>query len=741
MHPSGRRRPLRQAAAAAVAAVSAVALVATATPAQAVVGTPDTLYAFTARITVGDVHRGCSGALVDREWLLTAASCFAEDPAADLTVPAGRPARGAVARIGGTDLPDQRGEVRTIVELVPRNDRDVVLARLSRPVTGIAPVAIGTTAPVVGEELRIAGHGRTAQEWSPETLHAGAFGVDAVTGYDVGVSGRDGAAVCAGDAGGPALRQSAAGPELVALSSRSYQGGCYGVETPAGTPDTAVGTRVDDLRGWIDGQVGAPRITDFDCDGTEDVAIADPEAAVGGDAKAGLARVAYGGGRAAAEITQDMAAVPDSAEPNDRFGHALATYDQNEDGCTDLVVGTPYEDVGTVADAGTVSVLYGAPGGLTTGKASFDYVQGTGSGDFAVTVSEAGDRMGAALAAGHTAAGEPYLVIGVPGEDIESGGTVAVDAGAAYYVRGAVSKAVNQNQPGLAGGAEAGDDFGASLAATPQHIAIGVPGEGIGSYADAGGLQLLEHTVNADGMPNPLPAVNQDLDYVSGGAEPGDRFAEAVAGVAYRPAGSAAATDSMFSVGSPGEDTTVNGVRVADAGWVATLRVTAAGVTSQHTAIVQGYADVAGGPENGDRFGAELAAANLAPRAVSDAFTLELAVGSPGEDLSGLVDAGAVQTFALTETAPGASDGWIQPGNTSGLPGSLGAGQQVGSSLHATGGHLYVGLPYGPSPHGAAHALPWANARAWPGTSPVTSYEPGKGGLPAAGLRFGWAMQ
>lgn len=62
----------------------------TGTPAQAVTGgtaATDTTYGYTARLIIGDTDRGCSGTLVDSEWLLTAASCFA-----DSTAPPRRPA-------------------------------------------------------------------------------------------------------------------------------------------------------------------------------------------------------------------------------------------------------------------------------------------------------------------------------------------------------------------------------------------------------------------------------------------------------------------------------------------------------------------------------------------------------------------------------------------------------------------------------------------------------------------------
>ncbi|WP_420719595.1 trypsin-like serine protease, partial [Streptomyces sp. NRRL S-481] len=91
-------RPVR------LAALGASLLMCGAVPAAAVTGpsTPasETTYAYAAQVIVGDHHRGCSGALVGAEWLMTAASCFVDNPAAGLAVPAGKPQRKTTATIG-----------------------------------------------------------------------------------------------------------------------------------------------------------------------------------------------------------------------------------------------------------------------------------------------------------------------------------------------------------------------------------------------------------------------------------------------------------------------------------------------------------------------------------------------------------------------------------------------------------------------------------------------------------------
>ncbi|WP_251065972.1 S8 family serine peptidase [Streptomyces sp. ISL-36] len=479
----------------------------------------------------------------------------------------------------------------------------------------------------------------------------------------------------------------------------------------------------------------SPRTTDFNCDGVEDTAVGDPKTTVGGDAGAGVVRVVYGGGKGTVEISQDLAAVSGGAEPNDWFGENLATFDHDKDGCTDLVVGVPAEDVDAATDAGSVQVIYGAAAGLSTGKAALDLVQGTGAGSILGSAAEAGDRFGHAVAAGHTTGGEPYLVIGVPGEDL---GTVA-DAGSAHYLRGSINVTIHQDKPGMGGTAEAGDKFGSSIAASANHVVVGSPGEAIGTLANAGGVQILKHDLSADGIPAPIQGISQDDDFVSGASEAGDQFGASVAAAAYRPSATAAATDTVFAVGSPGEALAVGTSNVTQAGAVQSFRVTGAGTVTQAANFNAEVENVQGGAEAGDKFGQKVALANLAPRAPGAATTLVLAVGIPGEDVGTTADAGAVQTF-YPFGAPGDTDFWLEAGNASGLGGTPTAGHVVGNHLGATATRLYVGVP-NTAPYGAAYSLPWSNATGGRtgSTGAVTTHQPGQNGLPAAGGGFGWA--
>ncbi|MER6631753.1 S8 family serine peptidase [Streptomyces sp. NPDC000987] len=534
------------------------------------------------------------------------------------------------------------------------------------------------------------------------------------------------------------LRQAFPDESIANLESRLKTSGKTITYTGADTP------RIDVAQAL--GAVVQPLAVgnDFNCDKKEDIAVADPEATVGGDAKAGLVRVVYGGGKGTSELNQDLASVPGDAEANDYFGDSLAAVDHNGDGCTDLVVGTSREDVGTATDAGTVDVIYGASGGLGSGKAALHFEQGTGAEAILAASSESGDRMGAAVAAGLTLDQEPYLVIGVPGEDIDG----KTDTGAVFYLRGSINRTLLQGSSGVAGTLEAGDKFGSSVAGSPEYVVVGIPGEGIadvsGSEVTSGQVDVMTHALNDSGVPAHVGSVDQASPYVSGENEAGDQFGASVSATQalYVKGFPWPMRATYIAIGVPGEDLTYGGAAKADAGRAVVVRVNriiSPPIAELNSGYDQSPDDVTGAPEAGDRMGAQVAVVNRDPGSTVTDATLVMAVGVPGEDIGTVTDAGAVQVFGLY-SAPGVTDRWIEAGNNSGMPGTPTAGQSTGTSLHGTRANLYIGMPYGPGAYGSLYAMPWANVTG--GTvQPVTTYAPGTGGLPAAGLRFGMSAR
>ncbi|MGW6969937.1 VCBS repeat-containing protein [Streptomyces zaomyceticus] len=461
---------------------------------------------------------------------------------------------------------------------------------------------------------------------------------------------------------------------------------------------------------------------DFNGDGIRDTVIADPEAAVAGVSKAGVVHVVYGGSAGTLELTQEVANAGPSEE-GDRFGHALAVYDADLDGCADLAIGTPYEDIGTQADSGRAVVVHGSPAGLGAGKATVEYVQQTGL--LAAIAAEPQDWMGYAVAAGKTRAGVPFLAVGMPGEDIGTG----VDAGAFVYISGSTTVTagvVNQDVTTTAGAVpdavESYDRFGEVIVATPDFLVAGSPGEAQGTIDQSGAVTIFNHELTSK-VPKPLNAITQDSPNVTGGCEMGDGFGTALAAMTPSAPGGAG-PKLLLAVGTPGED-----LAAVDGGSVQVFSIDAAGAYDETAWIDQDGANIDDKVEAGDHFGQSLVAHSVS--ALRPAY---LAIGVPGQDAAGVADRGAVHTFLIYEPN-GASDRILEPGEE--IPAASGPRLYTGLHLGGGAGGLHVGLPYGPSEGSAVHVFSWpSGANDW-GITPVKTFKPGEGGLPAEHGTFG----
>lgn len=470
--------------------------------------------------------------------------------------------------------------------------------------------------------------------------------------------------------------------------------------------------------------------SDVNGDGVRDLIIADPEATVGSAGRAGAVQVVYGGAGAVATLTEDTAGIGGVAAEGEQFGSAVAVYDVNLDGCQDVAVGAPFENVNGVRAAGAVFVLLGSPAGLAAGPASLVWHQ-----DLAEIAdgAEAEDWFGFALAAGQTAAGEGYLVIGAPGEDL---GT-AVDTGVVHYVRGGRHSVLDQS---AAGANETDDRFGSSVAGSPSHLAVGHPGEDVGGQGFAGAVSVFSHTLTAAGVPTLVTMVDQATSAGSETPEAGDQMGASVVLAPYRSSATATG-ESALVIGVPGEDLTGQGengnaTAVADAGLVMRLVVGAGGLTPCGD-ITRATAAVDGDLGDGDYLGQRVMVVNLAPTQVSTPATVRVVVGIPGEDGAAGADTGAFQVFGW-RADPGADDVVIRRTGDSGtgLPGQAASMDLLGLSAAASAERLYVASPYGQA---GVYALGWSDLAA--GTvGVVETWQPGVGGVPAGGRAFGAAL-
>ncbi|WP_330246266.1 VCBS repeat-containing protein [Streptomyces sp. NBC_00562] len=517
-------------------------------------------------------------------------------------------------------------------------------------------------------------------------------------------------------------RMSAAGLAAIAATIIASVGGLVSLGTSAAAAATCTGGTS----------------TDFNGDGVTDTVVADPNATVNGAKQAGLVRVVLGGGKGIFEISQATAGMGATPERGDQFGYSRASYDADGDGCTDLVVGAPYEDVpqggGNLVDAGAIWVIHGTPSGIGAGSTIESYTQAQLDSS---TVTEEYDRFGFALKAGDTSDAKPYLVVGVPGENVTIGGTDFADAGCIHYIQGSTKMTVNQDDPGVPGVVEAHDRFGYSLAGTNRYFAVGAPGEAIGDEEFAGGVTVFSHTLT-NGLPTALAGLDQGAsgEGLAGVAEAGDGFGTSISMANYRPSDQTYNSDALLAIGTPGEDIGT----VPDAGTATVIRIKLDGTYSEIAAMDAGVTDVDGDPTAGDFFGQRVTIANTDTSVVSSAATIRLAVGIPGREAGSVKDAGAVQIFRPLDSSVGAKDKILtRAASGSVLPGTATSRDYTGIAMTSGATNLYLGVPYSKAsdtPKGALYVIPWTDIDGTTSTG-TTTYKPGADGIPDSGTSFG----
>jgi hypothetical protein len=403
---------------------------------------------------------------------------------------------------------------------------------------------------------------------------------------------------------------------------------------------------------------------DFNADGFSDLAVGVPgETVPAGNQTAfdaGAVQIFYGsvGGLVVAgNQLFDFASIGLPRERSAEFGTSLAWGDFDGDGFGDLIVAAPRSDLGSVGldvfQAGMIVALFGSPAGLTTvgHQIAHQTAGAIAAHDFGDT-AESFDLFGRVMtAADFDRDGFTDLALGVFAEDLSangfSHGMVQIIAGSPQGLDNTAVTFIHQNTTGVADTAESIDMFGASLATGNfdgdlfPDLAVGVPGENVGSVADAGVVHIFfgsEGGITTAGD----QIVQQGSLGVQDAAEEFDTFGSSLAAGFFN--------DDSFAdlaIGSPQEEVGANN---AFAGAVHVIYGSTTGLSATagpgNQMFHQGTGGIPDNPEDFDGFGATLSAWNFGrnvrvplpppfpPGAFRTIRTADLVIGVPSESLS-----------------------------------------------------------------------------------------------------------
>ncbi|MFD5073273.1 FG-GAP repeat protein [Streptomyces sp. NPDC058371] len=405
----------------------------------------------------------------------------------------------------------------------------------------------------------------------------------------------------------------------------------------------------------------APRTatSDFNGDGYADLAVGVPDGTVGGQAKAGYVNVVWGGPKGVGahgsiRVSQATPEVPGTPETGDRFGASVDLVDLNGDGIAELLAGVPGEDlIDRGADEGMVIAVGGSKDGPGPGSTVLAGPSPSAAYGTSVTAADLTDGANKVIVIGGT---DKVVARVIQGED--------------SMVTTVVAAPMGGRAPVLATGDFDGD--GTADLAVAYWTA--------GSPNTQSHVRLWKWDAERSAMANFWNTDNAGVTALAAGDFDGDGRDDLALGECRE-----IADENIDDPCGPEELAKGGGIHVHYGSPAGGQFGSRAQTLNQDTAGVPGVA------EDGDRFGAALAVADVNRDGRDD-----LIAGAPGEAIGSKAGAGAAWLLhgraqgLLDANGAAESVSWNQ--DTSGVPGVAEAGDTFGAAV-ATADYNANGVP------------------------------------------------
>ena len=448
--------------------------------------------------------------------------------------------------------------------------------------------------------------------------------------------------------------------------------------------------------------------SDFNSDGFQDLVIAAIGEEINDVTNAGAVTILYGNESGTINLSsfvhQNTLGVPGDSQRGDQFGFATISTDFNQDGYSDLIIGSPSKNADDIEDSGGVWIFFGGEGGIYSEIGSSKFIhQGL---EMIPTIPEQSDHWGFTLETGDfDLDGFGDIVISAPGKTIngkENSGEITILYGNRSRNLGQRVRTFNQSDRHIPDAAESDDRWGSALASGDfngdgfSDLAIGSPGERWGDYTEVGAITILYGSKN--GLKSEKSVrLHQSTPGVPDKNEPNDQWGSNLISGDFNNDGY-----EDIAIGTPNESSGDQ----KETGTITILQGSSLGITTQKSKFIhKGSLNIPGNIASYDRWGSVLIAADFN----KDGY-VDIVAGTPDETVGLAYKSGSLtllngsaigpigkDSFTLNQISPGINgvsenaDFWADSLAVTDLNGDGHADLVVSATTESVGTHFDTG--------------------------------------------------